>query len=481
MARVKNRKNQKFGYSIAIEAILRYIADNAYVNGDLLPSLKDMADMLFDGKLKQVRMAVSQLAKDGVLESHRGRGVFVKDAALAEKMAGEQEKPPEPASSDYAYEMEMPHILKEMPRIILIMVEREASYRRIWGGIVDAFNVANHDFQVDVSYTISPNVHMESDLFQVQSFRMRPYIEQKLTCELSSHIQNIDKFHPNLFGEVRKGEKVFGIPVTAAAYAIISNDKTFNDNGIDAPDGWESFDDYIEYLKFATSALKDNGNGIGVVYNCFVLGYYMALAGILKREDKFEELDFKRPDVQDFFQNFGVVFRDKTCFHPKPEDSRVTNKAEHANNLLIEGSTYSIPPSIVGTPPLSRYLPPPVNPGGYCPLIPHYICVSNRSQHKDFALQFMEFLSSRQVGEHLVQSGFVSGRTDVGLDPALSKYFDHGWPEAWRENQYSKMSKMFNHIFSRWQSGQIELKQAIEMIERTRNGRSGKYFLFPGD
>ncbi len=476
MARVKNRKNQKFGYSMAIEAILKYIVDNGYVNDDLLPSLKDMADMLFDGKLKQVRMAVAQLASVGVLESHRGRGVFVKNAALAAQMSvGSREAPQEPSISDFGYEMEMPHILQEMPRITLTMVEHEPLYSRVWGEIVDAFNAVNHDFQVDINYTVSPNVGMESDLFQIQSFRIRPYIEQGMACELSGHINEMDTFHPNLYGEVRRGNKVYGIPVTAAVYAMIANDQACEANGLSPSAGWDSFDDFMAYLKSTRAVLKEKQGKTSVISSCFVLGYYMALAGILKKGERVEQLDLNRPDVQAFLERFGELFNDSVCFNQQHDST------DYTGNLIVEASSYSLPPAKVGTPPVSRYLPLPVNPGGYCPLISHYICVSNRSEHQDFALQFLDFLSSKQVSGHLVQRGLISGRTDTGLDPALITYFDNGCPEGWRDEQEARMSKVANHVFSRWQSGQISLSQALEMIERARKGKSGKVLLLATD
>ncbi len=470
MPRIKNNKKTKFGYHLAIDAINEYIVKQGYASGDLLPSLKDLADTVFNGKIKQVRMAVAQLVKDGILESQKGRGVFVKNASQAKKLFSSQN----PAfmtglNEVQEYEIGMPHILREMPKISISLLEMSESFRGFWEDIVDSFNADNHDFQVEIVFSKHLDTPPTTDLFQVQSFRMRPYIDKELVYDLGGAVKGAEKYYPSLFGEVRVKDKLWGIPVTSVAYCIIANEAAFDRYKLDIPERWETFEDYVEYLQDLTARLGRCKSADGVVYNSFGIGYYLMLAGKLREKDSFKTLDFSSNEIIEFLNLFGRVYCDSKCFCRKPTENFMSESGIDAKQLILETHTYNIPPAITGTKNRCRYLPQPINKGGHSPVIPHYVCVSRHSHRPDQSISFLNHLISPQVAQYMVDKGFVIGRTDVeGFSPALRKTLEKGCAEPWRTEKENRLLAIINNNFYRWQQHELSLKQACENIRNSR-------------
>lgn len=471
MARIKNIQNQKFGYSIAIEVILKYIVDNNFVSGSLLPSLKDMSDMLFNGKLKQVRMAVKELCHQGILESQRGRGIFVKNAELAFQIFNEQQAQSQQAAAELSSDIEMPYIYQKLPTIKMIMIARQEYHKQTWREIVDAFNIDSHDFEVETEYTASPSLDMKSDLFQLQSFRIKPYLERGLILDLSQAIEPEEQkaFHNNLFREVRKGDKIFGMPITAVLYGLYANIKVFSAHGLAIPEKQFSFNEFIEYVKSLALRLKNNHSNTAVIANSMTLGYYIDLAGKVLPDTVFEKIDFKRSAIRDFLKSFGEVYCDRQCFRPGSTD----NSSDYESNFFIENSTYLVNEEEQSVKDNLRLITPPVNSDGFCSIVPHYICVSSQSRNIEKSLEFMRFLCSRQVAEHLTAKGIEAGRIDVDIDPTVINYYDKGVPAFWRNEQNNVQLTKINNIFRRWQLSQITLSQALDMIELIQTRKRG--------
>ncbi|MFA6293086.1 MAG: extracellular solute-binding protein, partial [Victivallales bacterium] len=473
MPRIKNNKKTRFGYHLAIDAINEYIVKQGYASGDLLPSLKDLADTVFNGKIKQVRMAVAQLVKDGILESQKGRGVFVKNASLAKNLFRSQN--PEALSGMnevQEYEIGMPHILREMPKISISLIERGESFRGLWEEIIAAFNADNHDFQVETVFS-KLDTPPTTDLFQVQSFRMRPFIDNDLVYDLRVSVRGVDKYFPSLLGEVMGKDRLWGVPVTAVAYCIVANEAAFERQKLSIPDAWDTFEDYVEYLQDVTARLGRRKSADRVVYNSFGIGYYLMLAGKLKEKDSFKTLDFSSNEITRFLNLFGKVYCDPSCFYRKPVANSANSIYEpniDAKQLLLETHTYNITPAFAAG-NRCRYIAPPVNKDGHCPIVPHYICVSRHSHRPDQSIKLLNHLISQRVAQFMVNKGFVIGRTDVeGFSPALRKTLEKGCAEPWRTETENRLLSIINNNFYRWQQHELSLRQACENIRNSSGG-----------
>lgn len=479
MSRIKNRKKTKFGYHLAIDAIMEYIVRQNYATGDLLPSLKDLADTVFGGKIKQVRMAVAQLVKDGILESQRGRGIFIKNASQANKLLRAQDPTLSSGLNEVQeYEIGMPHILREMPKISISLIETSKYFREFWEEIIAAFNADNHDFQVEALFYPHVDMPPTTDLFQLQSVRMHPFIEKDLVYDITGAVEGIEKYYSSLFGEVKEKGKLWGVPVTAVTYCMIVNEAEFDRKKLKIPDGWESFEDFTGYLMEITAKLCKRKITDGVVYNSFGIGYYLMLAGILKGKDSFKEIDFSDAGIVEFLNSFGQIYCDPACFYRKSSDNFISESGINAKQLILETHTYNVPPAVTGDKYRCRYLPPPINKGGHSPIIPHYVCVSRHSHRPDQSIKFLNHLASRQVAQYMVNKGFVIGRTDVeGLSPSMRVTLEKGCAEPWRSEKENRLLSIINNNFYRWQQHELSLRQACENIRHSRGGAANASIL----
>jgi DNA-binding transcriptional regulator YhcF (GntR family) len=470
MPRIKNNKKTKFGYYLAIDAIMKYIVEKEYASGDLLPSLKDLAGTVFNGKIKQVRMAVAQLVKDGILESQRGRGVFVKNASQASKLLNSQEPALMSGLNEVRkYEIGMPHILREMPKISISLIETSHYFREFWEELIAAFNAVNHDFQVEAVFSTHVDMPPTTDLFQIQSFRMRPFIEKNLVYDINGAVASVEKYYSSLFGEVREKSRLWGIPVTAVAYCMIANEAEFDRQKLKLPDAWESFEDFTVYLRDITARLVKSKITDGVLYNSFGIGYYLMLAGILKGKDSFKEIDFSDAGIVEFLNSFEQLYCEPSCFYCKSSDNFMGESGINAKQLILESHTYNVPPAVTGDKYKCRYISLPINKGGHSPVIPHYVCVFRHSHRPDQALKFLNHLTTQQVAQYMVNKGFVIGRADVeGLSPALQMTLEKGCTEPWRSEKENRLLSIINNNFYRWQQHELSLRQVCENIRNSR-------------
>lgn len=479
MARQENRQGATFGYAQTRTRILDHIAANGFHNGDLLPSLKAMADEFCHGRIKRVRMAVAQLAQQGILEPLRGRGIFLRDRDQA-ILLSHRPVPKNTAVADDPYAASVPYALTiRTPCVRLSLVEKRRPFRLIWEEVVRKFNASRSDFQVALTFgdppPIAASLNREApDLFQLQSFRLAPYIGQQSLYDLSGSFDRelLGRFYPSLWlTPLAPDQAVWGLPITAVAGYTALNRRGARFLKTPLPPAWD-FQEYVRFIESAAGQVVSPRRLRAVVFTAHSVLYHMALAGLWSSRRLADVPDFTSRPITEFLKSFERVFCRPDCYLNEwntPGSLAETDMGRHT--LLLETHTYNHPPIDSRTGCRRFVVPTPRDSQGHGLVVPHYISMRRNTPYVEECVRFLGHLLTDTMMSRFLRQGHLVGWAGVEGegDAVLLETLRAGLPAAEHDPDCDRfVAEVVNPNMRNWQSGTATVDEICAAIERFR-------------
>ncbi len=479
MSRRKNIQGTTFSYDQTRLRILNHILMHDLRDGDLLPSLRTLAEEFCKGRIKPARMAVALLVDEGVLETQRGRGLFLKSQNLAAKLANSQ-------SGDESHHQNKDADIGAVPFSLMItrpclklhLVEKVSPFRMIWSDIAETFNTRQNALRVMLSYGDPPDVMTTDDtgapdIIQVQSFRIGKYSRADVLSDMAPHLDaaKLRRFYPSLWmTPLSDGQPVWGLPITAVVGCMALNRKGANALKTPVPEHWESFQEYVEFIEAAAKQLVSSRRLDAIVHSTHGMLYHMAIGGVWNGLHMIDIPDFMSPKIREFLSLFGRVFCRPDCY-VNAWNSQESPDTISSRTLIYETHTYNYPAVDLRSGIRREFIHLPLVSGGSGILNAHYLAVRKSTPYTQECMQFLDYLMSDEVMARFLQNGHVVGWNGVEAsgDEILLEALRRGRPTPEHDAVYDRfVTEVINPRIRDWQLGTLPLDAMCEAIEESR-------------